>query len=287
MIRLEVLSTKGSSQKVSIREQEHYSIPTVPLNTRVNLRMANMPVVGMVSYKGQFAAGQYHGAGEKFDDVGLLVYSGEFANGSYHGKGKAFHPDGYAYYDGKFVNGLEEGLGTLLDSDENALFKGYFLAGNISLESFLGLSSGKLEEILGPPADILFDETALAIDGTDEEAVEAAEDVGSLPPLPSTVEYSYAPMQLSFTMNIPAAVEELPTASEVRIWNPQVLSRVMSLLENEEPLYGDKTDPTASLVDRVELTDGNYELQFFKNNYSYIIRYNAADRPVMLEIGQI
>lgn len=122
---------------------------------------------GFVKYKGQFQAGAYNGEGATFSEAGVPVLKGTFANGAANGAGEAYGKDGKTIYKGDFKNGLYEGVGTLLDPDGAPVVKSFFAQGHLNLQGFLGLSSQKVEEMLGKPTEVALADGAAPLAGAD------------------------------------------------------------------------------------------------------------------------
>jgi hypothetical protein len=104
-------------------------------------------------YEGEFATGEYNGAGKLFDDKGLLIYEGGFKNNKYSGSGTEYYANGFIKYVGQFLagayngegssfndkgilklkgafqNGIPNGPGEAYDEAGKLLYKGEFLAG--------------------------------------------------------------------------------------------------------------------------------------------------------------
>lgn len=109
---------------------------------------------GMLKYKGAFTAGSYNGEGVATSDKGLVTYKGGFINNVYHGVGEVMDEAGRTLYKGDFKNGMYDGVGTLFDADGSPVLKSFFVSGNVNLQGYIGLSSKKLEDILGKPAEV-------------------------------------------------------------------------------------------------------------------------------------
>lgn len=117
---------------------------------------------GFVKYKGSFTGGSYHGEGESFSEKGVPAYKGTFANGAYNGSGERYDEEGSLLYKGSFKNNAYEGLGTVFDKDGAAVVKSFFSNGKLNLQGFIGLSSQKIEELLGKPTELLLADSASA-----------------------------------------------------------------------------------------------------------------------------
>lgn len=126
---------------------------------------------GFVKYKGGFVAGSYSGAGELHDDKGVLRFKGSFQNRVLTGPGEAYDETGKLLYKGDFADGLYDGFGTLYEKDGGIALKSFFEQGRISLQTFIGFPSKKLEDLLGKPAEVtLLDQVQPLAEGSADNA---------------------------------------------------------------------------------------------------------------------
>ncbi|UJF34099.1 MORN repeat-containing protein [Paenibacillus hexagrammi] len=129
---------------------------------------------GLMKYKGQFLNGAYAGEGAAFDEKGVQRFKGTFQSGALSGLGEAYDEAGKLVYQGQFKAGAYDGIGTLFDADGAPLLKSFFAGGQISLQSFLGLPSKKVEDLLGKPAEVTLQDASVTLAGEEAAVADAS-----------------------------------------------------------------------------------------------------------------
>ncbi|MDF2961485.1 MAG: hypothetical protein K0S39_3220 [Paenibacillus sp.] len=260
---------------------------------------------GLIKYKGLFAAGMYNGEGTAFSDKGTAVYKGSFLNGVYQGAGEAMDDAGKLVYKGDFKNGVYEGVGTLFDADGAPLLKSFFLGGAVHLQGFIGLSSKKLEDLLGKPGEVtmLGAPDPLALLAAPDAALDPASlpaqggaggagaaGAGAMPGAPAASEIaklqlSYPNYQMSFNVETTPMNPKEATVTTVMLWGSKPLAFIQPAVET----FADPAKPNALGYRILELKQpsltGGYTNSYYKDDFLLTFTHrNIGDAVTQLEI---
>jgi hypothetical protein len=255
---------------------------------------------------GLFTAGVYNGEGTAFNDKGLSVYKGTFVNGAYHGTGEAMDAAGKTLYKGDFKNGAYDGVGTLFDADGAPVLKSFFVGGAVNLQGYIGLSSKKLEDMLGKPGEVTLlglpdplmaiiesDASTGTVAGTTAAGAGDAAGAGSAAAAPTgTGASEVTKLQLNFpsyqmTFNVEASPSNPKEAAvtSLFLWGSKPLAIVQPGVET----FTDPKQPNALgyriLELRQALPAGGYTNSYYKDDFLLTFTHRAAgDAATELEI---
>ncbi|MEF3312952.1 hypothetical protein PV433_29115 [Paenibacillus sp. GYB004] len=262
------------------------------------------PATGLVKYKGQFAAGAYAGSGELSDDNGVVRLKGTFRGGLLTGTGEAYDASGKPLYKGDFVDGLYDGVGTLLDSAGTPVLKSFFEQGRISLQSFIGLPSKKIEELLGKPGEVALLDQVQPLDmtaagnasagtaGTDRASAAAgagaavstaAADTASL-----KFQLHYPDYQMSFLAAPSKSNPKEAVVSEVSVWGSKPLSVLQPGIETFNGSEKTNAEGYTVLELRASAPGGMTVNRYYRGDYLYELTFNKGESAAFqLDISAI
>ncbi|PYI55176.1 MORN repeat-containing protein [Paenibacillus flagellatus] len=270
---------------------------------------------GLVKYKGTFAAGAYAGTGELYDDKGVLRFKGTFRNGVLAGQGEAFDEAGKPSYKGEFADGQYQGIGTLFDRDGGVVLKSYFDKGRVSLQSFIGLPSKKVEELLGKPGEVALldqpqplteaDGAASTADGapsaSDADGAGSAEATAAAPPPdaasagaasgnPAASDASaataaglkfqmiYPDLQYTFLVETSKSNPKEAVVTELSVWGSKPLSALQPAIETFKPDEKTNAEGFAVLELQSPMPGGLTVNRYYRGDYLYSLTFFAGNK---------
>lgn len=254
------------------------------------------PATGLIQYKGQFAAGAYAGAGELSDDNGVIRFKGTFRGGLLTGTGEAFDAAGKPLYKGEFVDGLYDGVGTLLDPSGSPVLKSFFAKGRVSLQSFIGLPSKKVEELLGKQGEItLLDQVQpLEMDASSATAggagAVAPPSTGTQAALSDSLKFqiNYPDYQMSFLVAPSKSNPKEAVVSEVTVWGSKPLSTLQPGIETFKESEKTNAEGFTVLELRAPALGGTTVNRYYRDDYLYELSFNKGDKTAFqLDISAI
>jgi antitoxin component YwqK of YwqJK toxin-antitoxin module len=258
---------------------------------------------GFVKYKGQFLVGTYSGEGSAFDEKGLIRYKGTYQNAVANGPGEAYDEAGKLLYKGDFVNGAYEGIGILYDKDGAPILKSFFAGGRISLQSFIGLSSKKIEDLLGKSPEITLQDDSVLIAGQDappaaiaSPAPDAAgggtgvagtgaapSPAASIAPGPGMkLLMNYPDYQMSVMVQPSQANPKEAVVTSLSIWGSKPLSVLQPAIETIKDRLKPNDDGYRVLELQVRSGAGIYTNSYFKDDFIFTLTHFTNEKPAHL-----
>lgn len=256
---------------------------------------------GMIKYKGQFLAGAYGGEGTAFDEKGVPHFKGTFQSGALTGAGEAYDELGKLVYKGDFKAGVYDGLGTLFDVDGAPLLRSFFAGGQASLQGFIGLSSKKVEDLLGKPAEVTLQDASVMLAGQEAPQAASAEtaaagDVAVEPPAAGTADplpaagvkllLSYPAYQLSLLVEPSKGNPKEAVVTSLSVWGSKPLALLQPAIETIKK-RGEPND-AGYIVMELEVGSGagTYTNSYYKGDFLFTFtHFNKAKEAHMLQVS--
>ncbi|WNR44027.1 MORN repeat-containing protein [Paenibacillus roseipurpureus] len=263
---------------------------------------------GMMKYKGQFLVGLYNGEGTSFDEQGVPRLKGSFQNGALTGAGEAYDELGKLVYKGDFKAGVYEGLGTMFDADGAPLLRSFWAGGQVSLQGFIGLSSKKVEDLLGKPAEVTLQDDSVMLAGQ-EAAVDAsgraapaadagaaggagtaaggaAAGAGAAAPVGVKLLLSYPAYQLSLLVEPSKTNPKEAVVTSLSIWG----SKPLALLQPGIETFKKRSEPNEAGYSVLELEvgagAGAYTNSYYKGDFLFTFtHFNNVKEAHLLQVS--
>ncbi|CAN7732177.1 hypothetical protein LJR153_006227 [Paenibacillus sp. LjRoot153] len=251
---------------------------------------------GMMKYKGQFLVGLYNGEGTSFDEKGVPRLKGAFQSGALTGAGEAYDELGKLVYKGDFKAGVYDGVGTLFDADGAPLLRSFWAGGAVSLQSFIGLSSKKVEDLLGKPAEVTLQDDSVMLAGQEaagadasgvEPAAEAGAGAAASPPAGGVkLLLSYPAYQLSLLVEPSKTNPKEAVVTSLSIWGSKPLALLQSGIETFKKL----NEPNEAGYNVMELEvgagAGAYKNSYYKGDYLFTFtHFNTSKEAHLLQVS--
>lgn len=118
---------------------------------------------GYVAYEGDVEGGVVSGFGLLYNDRGQTIYEGEFRENEFCGEGKLYDDEGFLKYKGEFKHNRFEGQGELYNERGERIFTGNFAEGNILYASFLGKTTGEINEMYSGGRELYYNDKIFAV----------------------------------------------------------------------------------------------------------------------------
>ncbi|NRF90898.1 hypothetical protein HQN89_07670 [Paenibacillus frigoriresistens] len=262
-------------------------------------------VNGLIKYKGQFLAGAYGGEGTAFDEKGVPRFKGTFQSGVLSGAGEAYDELGKLVYKGDFKAGVYDGLGTLFDADGAPLLRSFFAGGQASLQSFLGLSSKKVEDLLGKPAEVTLQDASVMLAGQEAPVAALAEttaagDAAVVPPAvgvgaadPATAAgvkllLNYPTYQLSLLVEPSKGNPKEAVVTSLSIWGSKPLALLQPAIETIKK-RGEPNDAGYIVMElEVGTGPGTYTNSYYKGDFIFTFtHFNKTKEAHLLQVSSI
>ncbi|OCT11294.1 hypothetical protein A8709_06355 [Paenibacillus pectinilyticus] len=258
---------------------------------------------GILKYKGQFQVGLYGGEGTAFDEKGVPRFKGTYLSGALTGAGEAYDELGKLVYKGDFKAGVYDGLGTLFDADGAPLLRSFWAGGAVSLQGFIGLSSKKVEDLLGKPAEVTLQDDSVVLAG--QEAAVSASGVapaagaggGAVPAADAGAAGGAASASVKLLMNYPAyqlsllvepskANPKEAVVTSLSIWG----SKPLALLQPGIETFKKRSEPNDAGYSVLELEvgagAGAYTNSYYKGDYLFTFtHFTKAKEAHLLQVS--
>ncbi|KQX56800.1 hypothetical protein [Paenibacillus sp. Root444D2] len=258
---------------------------------------------GLIKYKGQFLAGAYGGEGTAFDEKGVPRFKGTFQSGVLSGAGEAYDELGKLVYKGDFKAGVYDGLGTLFDVDGAPLLRSFFAGGQASLQSFIGLSSKKVEDLLGKPAEVTLQDASVMLAGQEAPQVASAEtaaagDAAVEPPAagagasdPASAAgvkllLNYPAYQLSLLVEPSKGNPKEAVVTSLSIWGSKPLALLQPAIETVKK-RGEPNDAGYIVMElAVGAGAGTYTNSYYKGDFIFTFtHFNKTKEAHLLQVS--
>lgn len=251
---------------------------------------------GMIKYKGQFLVGQYAGEGTSFDEKSVPRFKGSFQGGVLTGAGEAYDELGKLVYKGDFKAGVYDGLGTLFDADGAPLLRSFWAGGAISLQSFIGLSSKKVEDLLGKPAEVTLQDDSVMLAGQEAAVADTsatappadAAGAGAAPTAAANVKLllNYPAYQLSLLVEPSKANPKEAVVTSLSIWGSKPLALLQPGIETFKKI-SEPNEAGYSVMDlEVGADAGAYTNSYFKGDYVFTFtHFNKTKEAHLLQVS--
>lgn len=254
---------------------------------------------GLIKYKGQFLAGTYSGEGAAFTDKGVPRFKGTFQSGTLSGAGEGYDELGKLVYKGDFKAGVYDGLGTLFDADGAPLLRSFFAGGYVSLQSFLGLSSKKVEDLLGKPGEVTLQDASVMLAGQEAPAAPAeTAAAGAVAEGPAAGQadpaataavkllLSYPAYQLSLLVEPSKGNPKEAVVTSLSIWGSKPLALLQPVIETVKK----RGEPNEAGYTVMELAAGagadTYTNSYYQGDYLFTLtHFNKTKEAHLLQVS--